>query len=134
MFEVFEPSHHRRLQDHHRQGRSLGAIGKLDIMMDLIDCLPELARLRLEALYVHDQRARLVSVNEWNGGTAPRFHLMRTATATISRFRADLPDELVVQLEALCAQEPVNRRQDESPAQEIKFLELLSSHAPVSRI
>jgi hypothetical protein len=48
-------------------------------MINLVDCPPELARLRLQALYRRDRRGRLVSVNEWNGGAAPRFHLMRTA-------------------------------------------------------
>jgi hypothetical protein len=45
-------------------------------MADLVDYSPELARLRLEALYRRDHRGRLVSVNEWNGGAAPRFHLI----------------------------------------------------------
>jgi hypothetical protein len=36
-------------------------------MIDLVDCPPELACLRLEARYRRDRRGRLVFVNEWNG-------------------------------------------------------------------
>jgi hypothetical protein len=102
-------------------------------MNELTDCSPELACLRLEALYYCDSRGRLVSVNEWNGSAAPRFHLMRTVRRSFGRYRADLADDLVVRLEELRAQEPTGRRQGELPGLHSKYLELLTLHAPVAR-
>src|SRR4051812_33294540 len=103
-------------------------------MIDLVDCSPELACLRLEALYHSDRRGRLVSVNEWDGGPAPRFHLMRTARKSIGRYRADLVDDLVAHLEELREQEPIGTPQDRWPGLHSKYLELLASHAPVARV
>jgi hypothetical protein len=103
-------------------------------MIDLIACSPELACLRVEALYNRDRRGRLVSVNEWKGTAAPRFHLMRTARKSFGQHHADLADDLVVRLEELRAQEPTGRRQGKLPGLCSKFLELLAFHAPVARV
>jgi hypothetical protein len=103
-------------------------------MIDLVDCSPELACLRVEALYNRDRRGRLVSVNEWNGTAAPRFHLMRTARKSFGQHHADLADGLVVGLEELRAQEPTGRRQGKLPRLCSKYLELLAFHAPVARV
>lgn len=89
---------------------------------------------RIEALYRFDHRGRMVCINQWNGGAAPRFHLMRTAESVICRFRADLPDDLIGRLEELCAQEPRNEAPGKLPAQHSQYLRLLSSHAPVDRV
>src|ERR1051325_177795 len=50
------------------------------------------------ALFTHDERSRLLSVNEpWGGrDPAPRIYLGRTRAGNLRRFRADLPEELVV--------------------------------------
>jgi hypothetical protein len=104
------------------------------IMIALVDCSPELAERRLDALYRRDQRGRLVSVNEWDGGAAPRFHLMRTTRKSFGQHRADLPDDLVARLEALLAQEPIGKRQGKWPGLYSKYLELLAPHAPVARV
>src|SRR5580658_10262070 len=103
-------------------------------MIDLVDCSPELACLRFEALYHRDRRGRLVSINEWNGGAVPRFHLMRTARKSFGQFHADLADDLVVGLEELRTQEPIGRRQGKWPALHSKYLELLAFHTPVARV
>jgi hypothetical protein len=94
----------------------------------------DLARKRVAALYRHDERGRLTSINEWNGGAAPRFFLMRTVDGAICRFRADLPGDLAGRLEALCSREPAGDLSGELPAHPAKYLELLSSHAPVERV
>jgi len=103
-------------------------------MIELSDCPSELARHRFDALYRRDRGGRLVSVNERDGRPAPRIHLMRTATVTIAGFRADLPDHLVARLAEVCAQEPKDKRLEKLPAGSATLLELLSSHAPVSRV
>ena len=103
-------------------------------MTDLVDRSLELVHIRLESLYRCDPRGRLVSVNEWNGGAAPRFHLMRTARGTFARYRADLPDSLVARLEQVRVQEQTDGPPGNLPANYSKYLELLSTHAPVVRV
>jgi len=89
---------------------------------------------RINTLYRSDHRGRLVSINQWNGGAAPRFYLMRTAENVICRFGADLPDDLVSRLEELCTQELNGGPPGRLPAQYRQYLDLLSSHAPVDRV
>jgi hypothetical protein len=94
----------------------------------------ELILKRIETLYRCDHRGRLLSVNQWNGGSAPRLYIMRTAEAVEPRFRADLPDELVRRLEELCSREPAGEPLGTLPAQYNQYLDLLSSYAPVERV
>jgi RimJ/RimL family protein N-acetyltransferase len=94
----------------------------------------ELARRRMEAMYRSDRRGRLTSINQWDGGAAPRIHLMRTTAGVICRFRSDLPDALVSRLEELCNREPAGEPLGELPAHYDRYLDLLSSHAPVERV
>ena len=103
-------------------------------MIDLVDCSPELACLRVEALYNRDRRGRLVSVNEWNGGAAPRFHLMRTANKSFGQYRADLDEDLVERLEELRAREPIGRRQAKWPGLHSQYLKLLTLYGPMARV
>ena len=103
-------------------------------MIDSVRIQPDLALKRVEALYRYDGHGRLTSINEWNGGAAPRFFLMRTVESAICRFRADLPNDIVSRLEALCSREPVGDLPGKLPAHHAKYLELLSSHAPVGRV
>jgi hypothetical protein len=75
-----------------------------------------------------------VSINQWNAGVAPRFFLMRTADHVICRFRADLPEEIAKRLEVLCSEEPKDESPGELPARYDEYLDILASHAPVTRI
>lgn len=68
----------------------------------------DLMQLHVEALFTHDQHTRLHSVNEpWPGeAPAPRFFLGRTTDGkAICRFRYDVQDTLIAQLQELCADE-----------------------------
>lgn len=103
-------------------------------MTDGVSNQLDLVLRRVEALFRYDRRGRLVSINQWNGGAAPRFYLMRTADCVIRRFRSDLPDDLVSRLEDLCNQEPKGEPPGKLPAQYGQYLDLLSSHAPVHRV
>jgi hypothetical protein len=103
-------------------------------MTDHMDAPTDLIVKRIEALYRCDHRGRLLSVNQWKGGTAPRLHIMRTAERVMRRFRADLPDDLVRRLEDLCVREPVREPLGRLPAQYNQYLDLLSSYAPVERV
>src|SRR5438046_7858023 len=95
---------------------------------------PDLAIKRVEALYRHDDHGRLTSINQWNGGTAPRFFVMRTINGIICRFRSDVPSGLIDRLEALCCSEPAGDLSDKLPVRHAEYLELVCSHAPVDRI
>ena len=86
------------------------------------------------ALYRCDGRGRLVSINQWDGGVAPRFFLMRTPDQVICRFRADLPAEIARRLAVLCSEEPKGESPGELPARYDEYLDVLASHAPVTRI
>jgi hypothetical protein len=103
-------------------------------MTDGVRISLDLALRRVEALYRYDDHGRLTSINEWNGGGAPRFFLMRTVGDAICRFRSDLPGDLVSRLEALCSTEPAGDLPGKLPAHHEHYLELLSSHAPVDRV
>lgn len=70
----------------------------------------ELMEHHIEALFTHDRNRRLRTINEpWPGeDPAPRFFLGRTIEGeALCRFRYDVPEELVKQLEDLCADEPM---------------------------
>src|ERR1700693_94056 len=87
----------------------------------------DLAFKRVDALYRYDDHGRLISINQWDGGAAPRFFLMRMTGGTICRFLADLPGDLVSRLEALCGREPADDLSGKLPARYAEYLELLSS-------
>ncbi|MDF2961659.1 MAG: hypothetical protein K0S39_3394 [Paenibacillus sp.] len=70
----------------------------------------ELMKFHVEALFTHDLSMRLHTVNEpWPGeASAPRFFLGRTIEGSVlCRFRYDVPEMLVEQLERLCFDEPM---------------------------
>jgi GNAT superfamily N-acetyltransferase len=90
-----------------------------------------LAESRVQALFRHDARGRLIEINQWDGGVAPRFFLMRTAEGAIARFRQDVPDDLAARLTALCARERVSDPPPERPACEAEYLDAL---APMERV
>ncbi|MGB1016552.1 MAG: GNAT family N-acetyltransferase, partial [Nannocystaceae bacterium] len=74
---------------------------------------------------------RIVRANDWVEHELPRVHLGRTSAGNTWRFRSDLPDELVADLEALCREEPVC----DEPARQPKMLDalrdLLAAHAEI---
>jgi hypothetical protein len=103
-------------------------------MTDLSIFEPGLAQLRLRALYRYDERGRSLTVNEWDGGAAPRFHLMRTAQESFAIYRADLNDDLVDHLNQLRLKEPTGGQLSEMPSFQTNYLELLVAHGPAVRI
>lgn len=94
----------------------------------------ELMDVHVRALFTHDARSRLVSVNEpGGGGTAPRLFLGRTRAGNLWRFRSDLPEAFVEELEALCAGEPAGVELDSTPRHADAYVRLLDGHAPVRK-
>ena len=94
----------------------------------------QLMCMHVEALYTSDANARLLSVNQWDGGTAPRFFLGRTVAGNVWRFRTDLPDELIHEVEKLCHAESSASWVTELsplPAYHSEFVHILSAHQPI---
>jgi RimJ/RimL family protein N-acetyltransferase len=67
----------------------------------------ELMQMHVAALFAHDERGRIVSTNEHDPDVAPLLYLGRTVAGNLWRFHADLPDDLVQQLELVLQREPV---------------------------
>jgi RimJ/RimL family protein N-acetyltransferase len=98
----------------------------------------ELARMQVEALFVHDANSKLLRINEPDpADPAPRFFMARTASGNIWRTRYDLPPELSMELERLAADEPVIRDLGQlrrPPYHLAEYKQLLEQHAPFSGI
>jgi RimJ/RimL family protein N-acetyltransferase len=72
----------------------------------------DLMQIHVTALYRHDERNRLLAVNEpgppWRDDPLPpRLYLGRTREGLTWRFRHDLPESLVAELEAMLAAGPL---------------------------
>jgi RimJ/RimL family protein N-acetyltransferase len=92
----------------------------------------ELINLQAEALYRYDARGRIVCVNEPEEPPAGRFFMARTAAGNVWRFRNDLPDTLVQQLESLCAAEPPAAVLPTRPAMYDAIRAALAAQAPIT--
>ena len=92
----------------------------------------DLMEMHIRALYVHDERSRVLTINSWQSGIAPRFFLGRTEQGNIWRFRDDLPERLCDELTALCQIEPA--KISERPKHETEYVRILSANAPISQI
>lgn len=92
----------------------------------------DLMELHVEALFTHDDRGRLQSVNEPGGDQAPRFFLGRTPAGNVWRFRTDLPDDLVERLTELCVEEPAPADLRTKPQYLTEYVNLLEGHSPVN--
>jgi len=91
-------------------------------------------RMHVEALYTHDNRSRILLVNERDGGVAPRFFLGRTKTGNLWRFRDDLPLDLAMALDDICRSEPVEIELPKGPQNQEVYLRVLETHGPVERV
>jgi RimJ/RimL family protein N-acetyltransferase len=95
----------------------------------------ELMTLHVQALFTQDAHARLLRVNEpGGGGLAPRLFLGRSREGNLWRFRADLSEMLIEELEALCANEPVDQALNSKPRYFEDYMRLLETHTPVQNI
>jgi hypothetical protein len=72
----------------------------------------DLMQIHVSALYRHDDRHRLLAVNEPgdpqpDDPRPPRLYLGRTRAGHVWRFRHDLPDLLIAELETVLRTEPI---------------------------
>ncbi len=68
----------------------------------------ELLEMQIEALFTHDDHGRIVTVNEPDGGPAPRFFFGRTREGNLWRVRHDLPSDMAQRLESLATRDRVH--------------------------
>ncbi len=91
--------------------------------------------MHVRALFRHDARGRLLSVNEpWGEAPAPRLFFGRTCGGNLWRLRADLPEGLAAELEALCADEPSGAGLLGAPRHADAYARLLGAHGRVRRV
>jgi RimJ/RimL family protein N-acetyltransferase len=111
-----------------------GRRGSLSSLEAILLSDQELMKIHVEALFTHDANRRLRDINEPGGAPAPRFFLGRTAVGNIWRFRYDVPEALVEQLEILCADEPLTRDLRAKPKHYEAYIRLLQTDATVQRV
>ncbi len=92
----------------------------------------DLMQMHVQALFVHDERSRLLSINDGQERVAPRFFLGRTGQGHVWRFRHDLPEALCAELESLCQTEPTTTT--ERPQYEAQYVHILAAQEPVERL
>ena len=92
----------------------------------------ELLTLQTETLFVQNKAKRLLYINEPERPEAPRFFLGRTKKVVICRFRDDVPQTVVEQLEEVVAKEP-GTLGEESDRLEV-YKDILRQHGPVQTV
>lgn len=93
-----------------------------------------LLEIQADALFTHDSRGRIGYVNEPDGDRAPRFFFGRTAEGNLWRFRDDLAQDIVRQLDRLAADEPVQGNLRAEPRNLGAFLEVLRADREIPSI
>lgn len=89
---------------------------------------------RFDTLYVADERGRIVRTNEWDPRPAPRFHLMRADGVMAARYRFDLSDARVEELEAIIDRERTAPPFGALPHRRDAFRDALAQDAPADRV
>ena len=92
----------------------------------------DLMQLHVQALYHLDERSRLTSINDWNGGVAPRFFLGRTDQGNVWRFRNDVSRDMCDELDLICQGEPPAT--SAQPTYSAAFQRILSAQAPTDQV
>ncbi len=87
--------------------------------------------LHIRALFVHDDRGRIVTRNALDGAPAPRFFLGRTPDGNRWRFRDDVPGRLAGPLEALCEDEPAPADLRQPSLHDADYRRILATHGPI---
>jgi RimJ/RimL family protein N-acetyltransferase len=98
----------------------------------------DLMQIQVSALYRHDDRQRLLAVNEPgdprpDDPPPPRLFLGRTRAGHLWRFRHDLPETLIAELEATLRGEPVAADLSQPPRCLAALQAILGRDAPLSR-
>lgn len=89
---------------------------------------------QIVTLFRVDAAGRLLAVNEPDAPLAPRLFVGRTSDGDCYRFRHDLPDEVVTEIEIILADEPVLADIRDPPVTLTRLLARLEAHIPVVRV
>lgn len=97
----------------------------------------QLMDLQVSTLFVCDANGRLRYINEPGYAEAeldpaPRFFMGRTKEGNVWRFRHDLPNDLVHDLEQVCRSEPVAMNLAAVPMNAAGIRTVLHAHAPIT--
>ena len=92
----------------------------------------DLMTLHIHALFLLDDQDRMLAVNEPDPPQAPRLYLGRTTSGNIWRFRHDLPDDVVRDLEPLLRAEPPALDLTQPPQCLAAVQAVLTRHAPAT--
>ncbi len=87
--------------------------------------------LHISTLFDSDPGGRLRYVNEVGNPPAPRFFMGRTNSGNRWRFRYDLPNAVVEQLNQLCLAEPLAHDLARVPQNYTAIRAVLDEHAPI---
>ena len=95
----------------------------------------ELMKIQVEVLFTQDENGHLQRINEpsGDGKPAPRFFFGYTNAGSICRFRHDLPNSVVTQLQEVAA-ESMSMSFQKTPRCHRQFETILQSHAPIERV
>lgn len=98
----------------------------------MIDDL-EMMEIQTEMRFIHDPNGRLRYINQLGSEkqSVPRFFLGRTRAGNIRRFRDDLPDKIIKQLDELATIEPTVTDLQVRPVYFEKLIDIIQTHAPV---
>lgn len=89
----------------------------------------EFLTARINALYVHDARNRLLRVNETDSEQPiPYFYFLRGKTANLWRVRHDIPDDLAHELDNLARTEPLTANLDQPLLHKTTYQALLGEY------
>ena len=96
----------------------------------------ELMKIQVEVLFTQNEHGHLQRINEPFGATgpAPRFFFGYTNAGSICRFRHDLPDDVIAQLQEVAAAEPMPMNSQKTPRNRRQFGDILQSHAPIEQV
>lgn len=94
----------------------------------------ELMEKHLDCSFNYDERGRMLSVNQWDGGTPPRFVLGRTSAGNTWRVRHDVPGGAVEHLADIVRQELVLHALTRQPVRRDEYLEALGRDSAIEEV
>lgn len=94
----------------------------------------DLLEWQTEALFLHDERGRIIASNEPDGQRAPLLFLGRSTEGAVWRFRDDVPHDIVAKIERLLGQDRRLRELTELPAREASLRATLARFRPVGSV
>lgn len=94
----------------------------------------ELLQLQVQALFRHDAAGRIISTNEPEPAEAPRIFVGRSSRVDLWRVRADVPADVVAQVDRLLERDPPLVDAGAVPTVQLELVALLAWTAPVTSV